>query len=61
MQADVSAGAKLPYLTAIGWSLLGGGSALLVGATLLVVLGVRRPRTRPGGPVPAAGVAPSTA
>ena len=61
VQADVSAGAKLPYLTAIGWSLLGGGSALLVGATLLVVLGVRRPRTRPEGPVAAGGVAPSTA
>ncbi len=61
VQADVSAGAKVPYLTAIGWSLLGGGSALLLGATLLVVLGARRPRTRPGGAMAAGGVTPSTA
>jgi hypothetical protein len=61
VQVDVSAGAKVPYLTAIGWGLLGGGTALLAVATILVVLGVRGPRRRfrPGKPagevVPSAG------
>ena len=59
VQADVSAGAKVPYLTAIGWGLLGGGTVLLLLAAALVVLGVRPPRDRPGRKVPAGSVAPS--
>jgi len=58
--ADVSAGAKLPFLDEVGWSAIGGGSALLIGAAALIVLGVRSPRNRPphapvGGVAPAAG------
>ena len=32
VQADISAGAKLPFLTAVGWSALGGGALLLLTA-----------------------------
>jgi hypothetical protein len=58
--ADVSAGAKIPALDELGWSALGGGGALLIGALALIVLGVRPPRNRPphaqvGGLAPAAG------
>jgi hypothetical protein len=45
--ADVSAGAKLPFLDELGWSALGGGGALLIGALSLIVLGARPPRNRP--------------
>ena len=58
VQVDVSAGAKVPYLTAIGWGLLGGGTGLLAVATLLVVLGVRGPRNRSGHGKPAGDVVP---
>lgn len=44
VEADISAGAKLPFLTAIGWSAIGGGAILLLAAALLVVLGIRPPR-----------------
>jgi hypothetical protein len=59
VQADISAGAKLPYLTEIGWSALGGGAILLFTAATLVVLAVRPPRTRTRktqatGPAPSA-------
>jgi hypothetical protein len=58
--ADVSAGAKIPFLDELGWSALGGGGALLIGALALIVRGVRPPRNRPphpqvGGVAPAAG------
>jgi hypothetical protein len=58
VQADVSAGAKLPYLTEIGWSALGGGAILLLTAAGLIVLAVRPPRDRPRK-TQAAGLAPS--
>lgn len=45
--ADVSAGAKLPFLNEVGWTAIGVGGALLVGALVLTVLGVRPPRNRP--------------
>jgi hypothetical protein len=44
VQADVSAGAKLAYLTEIGWSAIGTGVLLLLTAVGLVVLAVRAPR-----------------
>jgi len=58
--ADIDAGAKVPYLTEIGWGAIGGGVILLVLAGTLIVLGGRPPRNRPGAaptgdPVPAAG------
>ena len=56
VQVDVSAGAKVPYLSGIGWGVLGGGVALFTAATVLVVLGLRGPRKRSGHGVPAGGV-----
>ena len=58
--ADVSAGAKMPFLDELGWSALGGGGALMIGALALIVLGARPPRKQPphvqvGGVAPAAG------
>jgi hypothetical protein len=58
IDADVSAGAKLPFLTAVGWSSLGGGAILLVAAAALTVLAVRPPRSGSRG-TPAAGLAPA--
>jgi hypothetical protein len=58
VQADVSAGAKLPFLTEIGWSALGGGALLLLVAIALAVLGIRPPRQGSRG-TPAAGLAPA--
>ena len=57
--ADVTAGAKIPFLEELGWSAIGGGGALLTGALALIVLGLRPPRNRPphvhvGGVAPAA-------
>ncbi len=59
VEADVSAGAKVPYLTEIGWSVLGGGALLLTVAAFLIVLGGRPPRNRPGRNAPAGNPAPS--
>jgi hypothetical protein len=58
VQANISAGAKLPYLTEIGWSSLGGGAILLLTAATLVVFAVRPPRNR-SPKTPATGLAPS--
>ena len=60
VEADISAGAKLPFLTTIGWSAIGGGAILLLAAVLLAVLGIRPPRggsreTAAPGLAPAAG------
>ena len=54
--ADISAGAKLPFLTAVGWSAIGGGAILLIAAATLTVVAVRPPRTGSHG-TPAAGLA----
>lgn len=43
---EISAGAKVPYLTSIGWGVVGGGTALLLAAIVLVAFGVRAPRER---------------
>ena len=58
VQADISAGAKLPYLTEIGWSALGGGAILLLTAATLVVFAVRPPRDR-SQQIRTTGLAPS--
>jgi hypothetical protein len=44
VQADVSAGAKLPFLDEAGWSAIGSGTLLLLTAVGLFVLGVRARR-----------------
>jgi hypothetical protein len=46
VQADISAGAKLPFLNELGWSAIGSGTPLLLTAVGLLVLGVRAPRRR---------------
>jgi hypothetical protein len=56
--ADVSVGAKLPFLTTIGWSALGGGALLVIAATALTLLALRPPRKGSRG-TPAAGLAPA--
>ena len=46
VSADVSAGAEIAFLEALGWSLTGGGLLLLVAGGALIVLGLR-PVRRP--------------
>jgi hypothetical protein len=50
--ADVSAGAKAPFLDEIGWGALGAGLLVLGGSAALVARGTRRPRARVGSPAP---------
>jgi hypothetical protein len=53
VDADISAGADIPFLNELGWTALGsGGFALIIGIAL-IVLGVRRPND-PTGPAPVA-------
>jgi hypothetical protein len=56
--ADISTGAKFPFLTAVGWSAIGGGAILLIAAAGLTVLAVRPPRSGTRG-TPATGLAPA--
>jgi hypothetical protein len=58
VDAEVTAGAKVPFLTEIGWSAIGTGAVLLIAAAGLLLLGIRTPRNRSGA---ATGVAPSGA
>ena len=52
VDARVSAGAKLPWLTAVGWGTLGAGVLGLIIAGLISVLAVRSPQaTRQAAPV----------
>ena len=46
VSADVSAGAEIAFLEALGWSLAGGGLALLLAGGALILRGAR-PRRRP--------------
>ena len=58
--ADISGGAKVPFLDELGWSAIGSGTALLVGALGLIVLSVRPPRSGSGS-APAPAVTPAAA
>jgi hypothetical protein len=51
VDADVSAGANLPFLDELGWTALGSGSFAMVVGIALIVAGVRRPQD-PTGRVP---------
>ena len=54
VDARVSAGAKLPWLTALGWGTLGAGVLGLAIAGLMTGLAIRSPRaSRQAVPVPA--------
>ena len=45
VDADVSAGADIPFLDELGWSAIGSGAFALVLSVGLIALGIRRPRT----------------
>ena len=47
VSADVSAGAEIAFLEALGWSLTGGGLLLLVAGGALIVVGLRPLRRSP--------------
>jgi hypothetical protein len=60
VDADVSAGADIPFLNELGWTALGSGSfALAIGIALLVA-GLRRP-SGPSGTAPVGDAAPAAA
>jgi hypothetical protein len=59
VETGISAGMRLPFLSAIGWSTLGGGAVLLAAAGGLFYLGLR-PRGPRGGAAPR-GAAPAAA
>jgi hypothetical protein len=62
LEAEIAAGAKVPFLDELGWSALGAGTLLFAGALVLLIVGARPPRSRPGSPAAARGgalVAPS--
>ena len=60
VDADISAGADVPFLNELGWTALGSGAfALAVGIALLVA-GIRRPHD-PSGTAPVGGTAPAAA
>jgi hypothetical protein len=60
VDADVDAGANLPFLDEIGWSALGSGGFVLVVGIALLVMGVRR-RGNPTGTAPITNAAPAAA
>jgi hypothetical protein len=60
VDADVSAGANLPFLDELGWTALGSGGFALVVGIALIVAGARRPQD-PTGRVPVDGAATAAA
>ena len=60
VDADISAGADVPFLNELGWTALGSGSFALAFGVVLIVLGARRPN-RPSGTAPVGGTAPAAA
>ena len=60
VDADVSAGANVPFLDELGWTALGSGSFALVAGIALLVLGIRRPKD-PTGTAPIGDAAPAAA
>lgn len=60
VDADVSAGANVPFLDELGWTALGSGSFALAFGIALIVMGVRRPKD-PTDPAPIGDVAPAAA
>jgi hypothetical protein len=60
VDADVSTGAELPFLSALGWTAVGSGGFVLVVGIALLVAGIRRP-SKPSGTAPVMGAAPAAA
>ena len=50
VRADVKAGAKVPYLTAVGWTAIGGGILLLALGSALIAVATRRRPAPPAAP-----------
>ena len=48
VDADISAGAKIPFLDALGWTALGSGAFVLLIGIALLVMGIRRPSNPTG-------------
>jgi hypothetical protein len=48
VDAEVEAGAKVPFLNEIGWTAIGSGAVLMLAAAGLLALGIRTPRNRSG-------------
>ena len=62
VDADISAGANIPFLNELGWTALGSGSFALILGIGVIVLAVRRPRDDdPSAPAHTTHVAPSAA
>src|SRR5215208_3622121 len=62
VDADISAGADIPFLDELGWSAIGSGAFALILGIGLIALGVRRPRSDdPTGTAPATSPAPAAA
>jgi len=60
VDADISAGASVPFLNELGWTALGSGSFALVVGIALLVAGARRPQD-PTGTAPVGDAAPAAA
>jgi hypothetical protein len=60
VDADISTGAKVPFLDELGWSAIGSGSFVLIVGVALMVMGIRRPGS-PTGTAPITGAAPAAA
>jgi hypothetical protein len=60
VDADISAGANVPFLNELGWTALGSGSFALILGIGLIVLAVRRPGG-PSGTAPIGDAAPAAA
>ena len=60
VDADVSTGAKVPFLNELGWTAVGSGLFALLAGVALLVAGIRRP-SDPTGTAPVGGPAPAAA
>ena len=59
VDADISAGADVPFLNELGWIALGSGAFALVAGIALIALGIRP--NKPSGTAPVGGAAPAAA
>lgn len=60
VDADVSTGAKVPFLNELGWTAVGSGSFSLLAGVALLVAGFRRP-SNPTGTAPLTDATPAAA
>jgi hypothetical protein len=60
VDADISTGAKVPFLDELGWTAIGSGGFVLTVGVALLVLGIRRP-SNPSGTAPITAAAPAAA